>query len=217
MHKITFEKHVKNKNLLWLFGYMTLATLIGVIFEKGVPELWINKHHNVVFDQFFKYMTFFGDGWLYVILAVAFLFYRYSWFLFLALSIIIQTALVQIPKRVIWPELVRPSLYLEGADIHFVEGVKINGYYSFPSGHTATAFTIATILIFIFYRVKWLHFPLALCAILAGFSRVYLMQHFFIDTAAGAFFGVLAVWISYYFLHETFRYTSLKEGLFFKA
>ena len=73
-------------------------------------------------------------------------------------------------------------------------------YMSFPSGHTASAFAIATSLILMmpknFSQGGKMIIVLFLlgCATIAGYSRIYLNQHFFHDVAAGAIIGMFAAW-----------------------
>ena len=59
--------------------------------------------------------------------------------------------------------------------------------YSFPSGHTFTAFFLAT-TIFIRWR-KWGYIALPL-AFMVGFSRIYLGAHYFSDVLVGGILGV---------------------------
>ncbi|MDY3890295.1 MAG: phosphatase PAP2 family protein [Bacilli bacterium] len=59
--------------------------------------------------------------------------------------------------------------------------------YSFPSGHTFTAFFLAT-TIFIRWR-KWGYVALPL-AFMVGFSRIYLGAHYFSDVLVGGILGV---------------------------
>jgi undecaprenyl-diphosphatase len=60
---------------------------------------------------------------------------------------------------------------------------------SFPSGHTARAFSAATVLGRRFLRGKILLWS---AAFIAGFSRVYLGYHWPTDVVAGAFLGWLS-------------------------
>lgn len=71
--------------------------------------------------------------------------------------------------------------------------------YSFPSGHTLTAFCAATVLAFAPIP-KGCKIGAWAMAILIAFSRLYLFVHFPSDVAAGIVIGVLAgligVWVS---------------------
>ena len=62
--------------------------------------------------------------------------------------------------------------------------------HSFPSGHTVTAFS-TTVLITYWCKNKLWGFPLLLVAILVGYSRMYLSEHFFEDVTAGSVIGVI--------------------------
>lgn len=63
------------------------------------------------------------------------------------------------------------------------------GYTSFPSGHTAMAFALATAAACAYPRVSK---ALMLLAFLVGFTRVALGMHWPSDVLAGAVFGVFA-------------------------
>lgn len=59
--------------------------------------------------------------------------------------------------------------------------------FSFPSGHTITAFAMAAALVS-FYSILFV--PLVFCAISVAVSRVILGMHFLSDVVAGAAIGV---------------------------
>jgi undecaprenyl-diphosphatase len=59
--------------------------------------------------------------------------------------------------------------------------------YSFPSGHTITAFAVATSLSFFYPTLAVLLFCFALCI---AVSRIILGMHFLTDVVAGALIGV---------------------------
>ncbi len=71
------------------------------------------------------------------------------------------------------------------------------GSYSFPSGHTSTAFTIATSLSMAF--PKWyVVVPSYVYACAAGYSRMHLGVHYPSDVLAGAIVGASSAVLSQY-------------------
>jgi undecaprenyl-diphosphatase len=63
------------------------------------------------------------------------------------------------------------------------------GYSSFPSGHTASAFAMATIFA-LYLKRNYLSISLLLTAFLIGYSRIYLGHHFLVDVLVGAIIGI---------------------------
>jgi len=58
--------------------------------------------------------------------------------------------------------------------------------FSFPSGHTMTAFSIALVVSYFYPTLEW---PLYFLAVSIGLSRVVLGMHFLSDVLAGAVLG----------------------------
>jgi membrane-associated phospholipid phosphatase len=69
------------------------------------------------------------------------------------------------------------------------KGGLFGGQFSFPSGHTIAAFSIATIFANRYRRHRWVPFVAYGLAAAVGFSRVSLQAHFPSDVLAGAVFG----------------------------
>ena len=67
--------------------------------------------------------------------------------------------------------------------------------YSFPSGHTAIAFTAVTGLYLMKMKPLW-QICLPVAALIA-FSRMYLYVHFPTDVLAGVFLGILFGWLGF--------------------
>ena len=68
--------------------------------------------------------------------------------------------------------------------------------YSFPSGHvTATAAAMLTAFLFFNKKKSWAGF---LVVVLMGFSRVYLIAHYFSDVLAGVIVGAISAVIAYF-------------------
>lgn len=195
----------QNPLFFGLFGaYLLLGLAVLVLFPKGYIELWVNAQHTPTADYFFKYWTELGSG------TVFFLPFLYYLFLprqrriaiLITLIFVLQGASVQALKHTIFADSPRPKVVLGSThnDLNYVEGVKVYTRHSFPSGHTATAFALAALLALQLPNVYWtlLFF---ITAVLVGFSRVYLVQHFFIDTYFGALLGVLATMLGFNFFY----------------
>lgn len=187
--------------------YVCLVVGMGVLLKhsKGDVIIWLNSHHSPSLDLFFKYWTHLGDGLVFIILILILLMVSYFKAITVAVAGISQTLVVQILKRVAFSEADRPSIYLEHFDrLYQVPGVEIAGLYSFPSGHTASVFTV-TVLLSIFIRNTYVTGLLMILAILVGISRIYLLQHFFVDIYFGSIIG---------FTNGILTYSWMNAGLF---
>ncbi len=145
-----------------------------------------------------------GDG-IFAICLIAFLFFykkKKQQALALLYSFLISGLLAQLIKNLISSP--RPKLFFEaGQYLHFIDGVTHASNTSFPSGHTATAFALATVLAMMVKNKKW-QLPLLFTAILIGYSRIYLAQHFLIDIIIGAFIGTSSAVLSFYLVTKPY-------------
>lgn len=66
--------------------------------------------------------------------------------------------------------------------------IKKPKYYSFPSGHTASSFSVFSVALFQFTPLA---IPLFVLAVMISFSRLYLRVHYLTDIIAGAVLGSL--------------------------
>lgn len=173
-----------------LFPFLLSILLFFLYYGKGASHQMINQWNSEIGDFVFKYVTYLGDGMLFAILIILFLFIRLKWALLLFVSSLLTLITVFVAKRIIFNGVPRPFKYFEGTNVlHLVDGVKLHSMHSFPSGHAITAFAIFMILVLIVQN-KYLKTLFVMTAILAGFSRVYLSQHFIIDVFFGAIIGI---------------------------
>lgn len=191
--------HSSNHFGLAFFLSLIMTTAVAaVVLYLGKNDSFqlINGFHSALADQFFKYVTYAGDGIMWVFVFLFSFFYRKKYIVAVIAGILISTLLTQFLKRVVFPEDLRPITFLtETFPVHVVEGVSMKRMYSFPSGHAAAAFTMALILAhMINTRSASVFFPAL--AMLAGYSRVYLAQHFLTDVLFGMCIGIVSALLS---------------------
>lgn len=83
----------------------------------------------------------------------------------------------------------RPALRLAG----FTALVEHPDRFSFPSGHTTVAWSVAVAMASVGPAIGLVMFPLAW---LIGASRVYLGAHYPLDVGVGAVLGIIAGWLA---------------------
>lgn len=164
-----------------------------------------NKINSPFFDFFFTYATHLGDGTMIALLTVIFLFVKYRLAFAFLLGSLITAGIINLFKKVLLDDVFRPSRYFELYEtyqLHFIEGVKLNSLQSFPSGHTGTAFNVFFMLALLSPK-NWQKLTFLLVAVLIGYSRVYLSQHFLIDITVGSIIGVVVIFLSYYWFSKS--------------
>ncbi len=185
-------------NWSFLLPYGLILFGLGVcqiLYRQGIILLEINRYHSPEADVFLKYFTHVGDGLFCAGVGVALLFWsRFKGVLVLA-SYAISGILAQLIKNFGFPKEPRPAEYFAGMmnSLHTVSGVELGHWNSFPSGHTTSAFALFA-LIAVWVKTPWLKFLCLVVAILVGFSRMYLLQHFLVDVYVGSILGTLTAW-----------------------
>lgn len=194
--------HIK----VYLLGAFLLI-IIGAFFlmnyDKTGIHLAINNKHNSFFDFIFKYGTHLGDG-LFTAIAVipigiiAFKKYRYSTFVLGWGTLIMSGILSQGLKRLVYSDALRPLGFIGEGKLYLVPGVDVHTMHSFPSGHTTAAFAFyAFASMVLFRRNKWGQLLMLLIAGVAGYSRMYLSQHFLEDVVTGIGLGLVSFVLVY--------------------
>ncbi len=193
----------KNKIFLAVsFLFFIGIIILLLLYNKDISHITINKHHTAFLDSFFKNITYLGSGWMILVLFIIFLFLSYRLALMLAVSNLLITIIVQFLKNIVFPGSFRPKAYFEGIyELYFIPGVQVHSMHSFPSGHSATAFSIFFFLSLLSDKPIWKLLTIIL-AILTAFSRVYLSQHFMEDILLGSAIGLLLSFLVFYFFEE---------------
>lgn len=131
-----------------------------------------------------RFLSHTGDGFLYPIMAgLIYILFPETGLNFFKSSLIafgIELPLFMILKK--YFKRVRPYKVIPGIN-NIVTPVD---RFSFPSGHTAAACVFSTLLV---YFIPVLLIPLAIWAVMVGFSRVFLGVHYPTDILAGILLG----------------------------
>ena len=206
----------------FLLPYLVFLLLGGICmltWTKTEIHLYINEHTHGTADLFFRMATFFGDGILVGILVLLFLLYRIRNGLLILISGLIAGIITQTLKHTLFSHMERPKKFFEGVhQLYLVPGVENYGGHAFPSGHSASAFALYFALAIITPN-KFLKFLFILIALLVGFSRIYLSQHFLQDVYAGSLLGICSTVLAFMILTriEFFRKASRMDYSFFKS
>ncbi len=193
----------KNKFFIYpaLLIFIVWVFLIS-FFPKAGLHISINQTHNPVPDLFFKYITYLGDGWVVLAFTLVLLFVKYRYVFIFLISNMFITIVIQVSKKMIFPGYLRPKAFFEGLyDLYLVPGVDVHSQYSFPSGHSATALGLFTLLAIIMPN-RWLKLLWVVLGSTTAFSRVYLSQHFLVDILAGSIIGLVITFLSFHYFNK---------------
>ena len=172
----------------------TLLLIASFLFNKESFFLLLNQDQGKVADFFFSTITRFGEVLPWVTALALVLTLRRDFIWLLIACFVISTLFVQGLKNVL-PEQARPTKAITKANqIHTVPGVELYKVHSFPSGHTATAFTVFFIAC-LAISGRWIVSIGFIYASLVGFSRIYLAEHFPRDIAGGMLIAVVTIYI----------------------
>lgn len=205
------------KSLLPFMSITTLFLLTGFILilitDKNELHLSANAFVGGSADQFFANYTHIGDGITVAILVLLLSLIKPKKFLpNFALGITtfaLSGLLSQFFKRIVFSDQFRPTTVFGPENLNLIDGVRLHGSFSFPSGHATVSFALFIFVAFIFRKYRWVQILAAFMAILAAYSRVHISQHFIEDVMAGALLGVC----SFYLFHWLFNTYIFKEKL----
>ena len=197
---MTLKPGSENRNFAIAF-IITIVSALCLMMDSWIVGknnffLLVNADLGIEADFIFSYITYLGDGAIWVVVAILFFIYRRNKFPMLIAAILVSTLITQVTKKYLLPAVPRPiAAIADLGSIHTVTGIEVHAAHSFPSGHTATAFTIY-LLACLLIRNKWI-IPIGfMYALLVGYSRVYLAQHFPLDIGGGMLTAVITILVS---------------------
>ncbi|MBU3662267.1 MAG: phosphatase PAP2 family protein [Bacteroidetes bacterium] len=195
----------KKDFFFYLTGAALLAALVlSLAFTQVEISLSVNQFHRPALDVLCFLGTHLGDGIFSVVVALIFLFVNRKAGVLISISYLSSALVAQVLKRLIFADIHRPLWHLEKLTniIYYVPGGAEKVFHnSFPSGHTTSAFALFSMLAILSNQpaLKVLCFFLAA---FVAFTRIYLLQHFLIDTMAGALLGTIVSYLVYAQLFE---------------
>lgn len=180
--------------ILWLI----IGAIVLMFINKGDFVLYFNSNRTYFGNIFFSIATKLAE-WHFILLFFAILLYKKYGNAFMLLITWAMTGLIaQSLKRIF--NLPRPAGYYTDITLNFITD-NIHYHNSFPSGHTTTAFAI-----FVFFALitknKHLHFLYFTLALSVAFSRIYLLEHFFIDVYFGSILGLIIGYFTFVFINK---------------
>ena len=184
------------------FVWLIVGVILIFLNEKGDLILFFNDHRSYYGDLFFSYATRLGEEVTYLLILLFFLVYRRkaAWLIpFIGVVVlIVSLGLKEIFRHD------RPIAWFKKQDLfevlNLIEGQPLlTGASSFPSGHTMSAFALFGLFALLVTQKKVIGILIFGLAVLVGFSRVYLIHHFFIDIYVGSIIGTLLAIIIYSF------------------
>ncbi|RPI42594.1 MAG: phosphatase PAP2 family protein, partial [Bacteroidetes bacterium] len=111
----------------------------------------------------------------------------------------------QLIKRLFFSTLPRPVKYFEinlpDHQLYLVPGIEPHQWFSFPSGHAATAFGVFFSIALVSGN-RALQFAAFIAALGVAYSRMYLSQHFLMDVTGGAALGITGGFLGWWWIRR---------------
>jgi membrane-associated phospholipid phosphatase len=172
--------------------------VVKLLFTRSEIYFAVNGVYSNWADYGAPFITDIGDGIAVIVLSAILALFSYRYAFLMITSYAITSLTAQILKYSF--DMPRPKVYFSNQldKIHFVKDLYILTVHSFPSGHSVTAFSAGVVVTYLVKNKMWGILLLGV-AVLVGYSRMYLSQHFFEDVLAGSVIGVMVtiLWLSW--------------------
>jgi len=184
-----------SKKLILTFFIALPIILICYLFIDIPMAIFFKEAHGSDME-IFQFLTQLGDSKYSLIISIVLFFYfrlkqqslHASRAIFVWFSIAFSGILADILKFIFGRA--RPSLFFEQHIYGFEFFKTAHAWTSFPSGHSATAFSLGVSLAILFPKYK---IPFLIIALLIASSRIIITAHFVSDVVAGSAIGIITV------------------------
>lgn len=193
---------------------ITIGLIPLVLFDNMDLFMKINKYHNPILDKFFYYVSFLGNGFLYVGLFFILILLKVNNrpLLGAGIGLTITAIIVKFMKLYLFKSKLRPfNIIPINFDIHLSKNFSLNSEASFPSGHSAVIFSMVCFIILLLNLKSYWNIIFFILAILVAYSRIYLGHHFYRDVYFGALIGGLSTIMSYLYINSLQIYSKLLD------
>lgn len=171
--------------------FLLLSGTFLLLYKKEVIHLYINQFHSSFGDKLMPFVTLLGDGWTITIFCLLVFAYDRRFGFYTGIACLGASGITQALKHTIFYGEGRPAwVFRDNHNLRFVPGVEMNYFDTFPSGHTTVSFAFFFCLAFL-VKNNWLRFACFFIALIIGYSRIYLSQHFLNDVFGGSIVGTL--------------------------
>ena len=193
-------------NAVFISLSLILLLVLGLALlyiPQGELHLLLCNRHTPARDIFYRYYTHVAEWFPYVVCVALLLFSRIGDGVFATSAMALSALSTQVLKHIF--NALRPVTWFEQfmpeVQLPLVEGVKMNYWLSFPSGHTTSFFALAFVVcILLTSRTSLIRNSrivsiigqvlLFSLAAIGGYSRIYLSQHFTRDVFGGIIIGI---------------------------
>ncbi len=174
---------------------------------------WFHQFDHTRLYELFSLITLLGDSLVYLVggMVLFLLFrhkkvYRATVGLFLFSTVATSGLVADLVKFI--AGRARPVLYFNENFYGFTFFQTAKVWTSFPSGHSATALSVAMLLAILYPRCR----VVSLCiGFLVAFSRIFLAQHYVSDVIAGSLLGIATTALLYTCFFKP-KFESLNHG-----
>ena len=192
----------QNKTYFFTLASTLFLSIVFLLTKESTGFIiFQNTSHPFLLNVFFINYTFMCDG-LFAVCCIAFtIFYlkKHSLGKTMFYAFLLSTITVQLIKNIYNQTT---TLYFEaGQYLFFTNNTSYDRFVGFPSGHTAIAFALVTVVALLLKNKKW-QLPLLAAAILMAYSRLYLSQNSISDVLIGAVIGAVSGLCAVYLLRH---------------